>query len=139
MAEYGSSVDTSASPDRVWKVWSDTSTWGQWNPNVTTMDMSGPFQSGTHAVMNTPSGQHHQMTLLDVQPSKGFALETSVIPGTTFRFHCRIAPKGSGSTISQHVEVKGPLGFLGFMFGPNVSKEFPTLLQNLAKKAEATS
>ncbi len=88
--------------------------------------------------MNTPSDQHHKMKLLDVQPGKGFALETSVIPGTMFRFNCRIEANGSGSRVGQWVEVKGPLGFLGFMFGPNVSKEFGTLLRNLAKKAEAT-
>ncbi len=139
MAEYGESVESTASPDRVWKVWSDTSTWGEWNPNVTTMEMHGPFQSGTSAVMNTPSNQHHKMRLLDVEPGKGFALETSVIPGTTFRFNCRIEPSGTGSRLGQWVEVKGPLGFLGFMFGPNVSKEFGTLLRNLAKKAEATA
>jgi hypothetical protein len=87
--------------------------------------------------MNTPAGQHHQMNLLDVQPGKGFALETSVIPGTTFRFNCRIGSAGGKTTVGQWVEVKGPLGFLGFMFGPNVSKEFPTLLHNLAKRAES--
>ncbi len=36
--EYGTSVETTASPDRVWKIWSDMSTWGEWNPNVSTMD-----------------------------------------------------------------------------------------------------
>lgn len=139
MAEYGTSVETTATPEQVWKVWSDTSTWGEWNPNVTTMEMHGPFQSGTHAVMNTPSDQHHQMTLLDVQPGKGFALETRVIPGTLFRFNCRIGSAGGKTTVGQWVEVKGPLGFLGFMFGPGVSKEFPTLLNNLARKAESTA
>ncbi len=34
--EYGTSVETTASPDRVWKIWSDMSTWGEWNPNVST-------------------------------------------------------------------------------------------------------
>lgn len=138
MAEYGRTVETTASPDKVWKVWSDTSTWGEWNPNVTTMEMHGPFQSGTSAVMNTPAGQHHQMQLLDVVPGRSFALETRVIPGTLFRFNCRIDSAGGKTKISQHVAVKGPLGFLGFMFGPQVSKEFPTLLQNLAKKAESS-
>lgn len=139
MAEYGASVETTASPDRVWKVWSDTSTWGRWNPNVTTMEMHGPFQSGSTGVMNTPAGQHHKMRLVDVIPGKSFALETNVVPGTTFRFNCRIESAGGKTAISQHVQVKGPLGFLGFMFGPQVSKEFPTLLRNLAQKAESTS
>jgi hypothetical protein len=139
MAEYGDSVETVASPDQVWKVWSDMSTWGEWNPNVSTMDWQGGFQSGTTGVMNTRAGQHHNMKLLDVQPGRSFALETSVVPGTTFRFNCRIESADGKARISQHVEVKGPLGFLGFMFGPQVSKEFGTLLRNLAKKAESSS
>ena len=140
MAEYGETVETTASADRVWKVWSDTSTWGEWNPNVTTMDMNGPFESGSTGVMNTPSGQHHKMRLADVMPGRSFALETNVVPGTTFRFNCRIETVTGKTNIGQHVEVKGPLGpILGGMLGPQVSKEFGTLLRNLAKKAESGS
>ncbi len=143
MAEYGQAVETSASPEQVWRVWSDTSTWGQWNPNVTTMDLQGPFQTGSTAVMNTRAGQHHRMRLVDVSPGRSFALETNVVPGTTFRFNCRIDPPagaGAMTKISQHVEVKGPLGpVLGGMLGPQVSKDFGTLLRNLAKKAESGS
>jgi hypothetical protein len=137
MADYGESVETSATPAQVWKVWSDMSTWGTWNPNVSTMDWKGGFASGTTGVMNTKAGQHHQMTLMDVQPGKSFALETSVIPGTTFRFICRVDSASGKTSVGQWVQVKGPLGFLGFMFGPGVAKEFGTLLRNLAHKAEA--
>jgi len=139
MAEYGTSVETTASPDKVWKIWSDMSTWGEWNPNVSTMDWSGGFQSGTSGVMNTRAGQHHKMKLLDVAPHQGFALETSVVPGTTFHFNCRIGSTGGKITVGQWVEVKGPLGpVLGGMLGPQVSKEFGTLLSNLARKAESS-
>jgi hypothetical protein len=55
-----------------------------------------------------------------------------------FRFNCRIDPVGAETKIGQFVEVKGPLGpVLGGMLGPQVSKEFGTLLTNLAKKAES--
>jgi hypothetical protein len=138
MAEYGTSVETTASPDRVWKIWSDMSTWGDWNPNVSTMEWQGGFAQGTQGVMNTRAGQHHKMKLAEVQPGRFFALETSVVPGTTFRFNCRVEPAGAKTKISQMVEVKGPLGpILHGMLGPQVSKEFGTLLANLAKKAEA--
>ena len=138
MAEYGTSVESSAAPEKVWKIWSDMSTWGGWNPNVSTMDWHGGFVSGTEGVMNTRAGQHHKMKLLDVQPGRYFALETSVVPGTTFRFNCRVEPSGGKTKISQMVEVKGPLGpILQGMLGPQVSKEFGTLLANLAKRAEA--
>ena len=138
MAEYGTFAETSAPADAVWKIWSDMSTWGGWNPNVSTMDWQGGFQSGTTGVMNTRAGQHHKMKLLDVVPGRSFALETSVVPGTTFRFNCRIEPAGGKTRIGQWVEVKGPLGgVMGGMLGPQVSKEFGTLLANLAKAAEA--
>jgi hypothetical protein len=136
MAEYGTSVVSKAPADKVWKVWSDTSTWGEWNPNVDTMELHGAFASGSTAIMNTKAGQHHRMRIVDVQPGRFFALETNVIPGTMFRFNCRVEPVGAESKISQTVEVKGPLGFLGGMIGPGVSKEFGTLLSNLAQKAE---
>ena len=96
------------------------------------------FVSGSTGVMNTPSGQHHKMQLVDVQPGRSFALLTAVVPGTRFRFNCRVEPAGGGAKVSQTVEVGGPLGpILGGMLGPQVSKEFGTLLQNLTHKAEA--
>jgi len=115
------------------------STWGDWNPNVSTMEWSGGFQSGTTGVMNTRAGQHHKMKLLDVVPGTSFALETSVAPLTYFRFNCRIGSTGGKTTVGQWVEVKGPLGpIMGGMMGPQVSKEFGTLLSNLAKRAESS-
>jgi uncharacterized protein YndB with AHSA1/START domain len=138
MAEYGTSVESTAPPGKVWRIWSDMSTWGEWNPNVSTMDWQGDFESGTTGIMNTRAGQHHKMRLVDVEPGRSFALETSVVPGTMFRFNCSIEPQGDKTKISQTVEVKGPLGpILRGMLGPQVSKEFGTLLANLAKKAEA--
>ena len=139
MAEYGTSVVSTASADRVWKIWSDMSTWGEWNPNVSTMDWTGGFTQGSEGVMNTRAGQHHKMKLTEVQPGRFFALETRVVPGTVFHFNCRIDPVGGETKISQTVEVRGPLGpLLQGMMGPQVSKEFGTLLANLAKKAEAS-
>ena len=116
------------------------STWGEWNPNVSTMEWQGGFAQGSTGVMNTRAGQHHKMKLAEVQPGRFFALETSVIPGTTFRFNCRVDPLPGGKTkIGQTVEVNGPLGpILRGMLGPGVSKEFGTLLANLAKKAESS-
>jgi len=136
--EYGTSVETAASGDEVWKIWSDMSTWGEWHPNVSTMDWQGGFASGTTGVMNTRAGQHHKMQLADVQPGRSFALLTRVVPGTRFRFNCRIEPSGGKTRISQTVEVGGPLGpVMGGMIGPQVSKEFGILLGALAKRAEA--
>lgn len=137
--EYGTSVETGASLDKVWRIWSDMSTWGEWNPNVVTMDWVGAFAQGVTGVMHTRGGQHHKMQLVEVLPGRSFALETSVVPGTRFRFNCRVEPVGSKTKVSQTVEVRGPLGpIVGGMLGPQVAKDFGTLLSNLVRKAESS-
>jgi hypothetical protein len=114
------------------------STWGDWNPNVSTMEWTGGFVQGSEGIMNTKAGQHHKMKLADVQRGRSFVLETSVVPGTRFRFNCRVESAGGKTKISQSVEIKRPLGpIMQGMMGPQVSKEFPVLLANLARRAEA--
>ncbi|MDQ6691790.1 MAG: SRPBCC family protein, partial [Candidatus Dormibacteraeota bacterium] len=82
MSEYGKSREVSAPPERVWGIWTDTNTWKDWNPNVSSMDMPSPIAAGKKGVMNTPAGQHHIMEVIDVQPGMSFVLETAVIPGS---------------------------------------------------------
>src|SRR5258708_27364579 len=99
------------------------------------MEWSGGFQSGTGGGMNSRAGQQHKMKLLDVVPGQSFALETSVVPLTYFRFNCRIGSAGGKTTVGQWGEGKGPLRpIMGGVMGPQGSKEFGTLLGNLAKR-----
>jgi len=138
MATHERSVETSASPQAVWKLWSDTSTWQDWNPDVQAMTLNGPFVAGTTGTMKTKQGTR-QIVLSEVVPGRSFRLETTVIPLTRFLFDCRVASVPNGKTrVSQAVTVGGPLGGLvGGMMGKQVADTFPALLQGLARKAEA--
>ena len=130
MATQERSVETSASPQAVWKLWSDTSTWQDWNPDVQAMTLNGPFAAGTTGTMKTKQGTR-QIVLSDVVPGRSFRLETTVIPLTRFLFDCQVAAGPNGKTrVSQAVTVGGPLGGLvGGMMGKQVADTFPALLQ----------
>ena len=138
MAEHGRSRETAAPAEKVWSIWIDTGGWGEWNPNVTTMDMTPPVALGKEGVMNTPAGQHHRMKVIDFQPGRSFTLETSVIPLSRFQFTCSVAPAGGGSRISQTVKVVGPMGWLfDPLMGDQVARDFDKVLDGLAERAEA--
>ena len=139
MANNERSVETSATPQTVWKVWSDTPTWQEWNPDVQSMTLNGPFASGTTGTMVTKQGTR-QIQLTEVVPGRSFRLETTVIPLTRFAFECKVDGGSSGkTTISQAIRVGGPLGGLvGGMMARQIADTFPPLLQGLARKAEAT-
>jgi uncharacterized protein YndB with AHSA1/START domain len=137
MAIQERSVETTASPQTVWKIWSDTATWPEWNPDVQSMTLNGPFTAGTTGTMKTKQGTR-QIQLSEVVPGRSFRLETTVIPLTRFAFECQVATGRAGkTTISQGIRVGGPLGGLvGGMMGKQIADTFPALLQGLARKAE---
>ena len=138
MKTYARSRVTKATPERVWAIWSDVSTWKDWNSNVASMEIQGPFRKGTSLVMHTRAGRTHQMELTEVEAGRSFDLKTAVIPGTNFTFVCGVKPADGGSEISQGIRVGGPLGALfGPLIGDRVASTFTELLDGLAGAAEA--
>src|ERR1700694_1692815 len=126
MADNQRSVETSASAAAVWRVWSNAASWQEWNPDVQSMTLNGPFAAGTSGTMNTKQGTR-QVQLTDVVPGQSFRLETTVIPLTRFAFECQVLAGPAGqTTISQAIHVGGPLGGLvGGMMGRQIADTFP--------------
>jgi hypothetical protein len=137
MAAHGESLETQASPEKVWRIWSDTSTWPAWNPDVEAVSLDGPFATGTTGTMRTKSGGQHRIVIADVEPGRSFVLQSDGVPATRLLFRCEVAAAGAGSRISQSVALKGPLSFLfGPMIGPRIAGSFRPLLSGLAAAAE---
>jgi hypothetical protein len=138
LASNERSVETTASPQAAWKIWSDTSTWQEWNPDVQSMTLAGPFAAGTTGTMKTKQGTR-AIQLTEVVPGRSFRLETTVIPLTRFAFECKVSTGSGKTTLSQAIVVGGPLGGLvGGMMGKQIADTFPALLRGLARKAEGS-
>jgi polyketide cyclase/dehydrase/lipid transport protein len=138
MAAHSKSMEAQASPDRVWKIWSDVSTWPHWNPDVQAIEINGPFASGTTGTMTTRSGGSHAITLQGVEPGRSFRLETAAIPLTRFAFRCEVMPSGANaSTISQSLTMHGALApVFSAMMGKRIAESFEPILSGLKAEAE---
>ncbi len=139
MAEHGRTMEAGASPERVWRIWSDVSTWPAWNPDVLSIAIDGPFATGTTGRMTTKAGGTHAIALAAVQPGRSFRLETSPVPLGRFAFRCEVRPAGSGaSTISQSITIGGPLGPLySALMGGRIAASFEPILGGLKAAAES--
>lgn len=139
MAAHGRTLEAKASPERVWRIWSDVGTWPEWNPDVLSIAIDGPFASGTTGQMTTKAGGRHPITLRDVQPGRSFRLETSPIPLGRFDFRCEVGSAAAGAaTISQSITIGGPLGAVySAMMGPRIAAGFEPILAGLKAAAEA--
>lgn len=137
MSQASRAVETTASPEQVWLVWSDTSTWPAWNPDINWVKLEGPFADGTSGTMETKSGGKHNISLSGVQANREFTLTSDLpMPATKLHFRCAIEPTAAGSRISQGVTVKGLFGFMGGQIGARITPSFEPLLNGLKATVE---
>src|SRR5947209_5765390 len=88
VATHERSREADAPAERVWRIWSDPSTWPSWNPDVVSISLDGPFAAGTTGKMTTKAGGTHTIRLAEVQEGRSFQLETAPVPLATFTFRC---------------------------------------------------
>src|SRR5438132_14213679 len=50
------SIETSAAPEEIWRLWADVADWPEWNGDIERIELIGPFAAGSRIVM-TPIGQ----------------------------------------------------------------------------------
>jgi hypothetical protein len=49
------SIETTAAPEQVWRLWADVARWPDWNDDIERIELIGPFAAGSKIVM-TPIG-----------------------------------------------------------------------------------
>ena len=94
MKTYGVSRSTTASPERVWSLWSDPNNWSCWNSGIKAAQLDGPLANGTNGKMTTNRDTTHDVTFSNVAQGRGFSMTMSGPPGATFVFSCEITPDG---------------------------------------------
>jgi uncharacterized protein YndB with AHSA1/START domain len=130
-------VDTPASPEAVWRLYSDVATWPSWDDAVQRVTLDGPFEPGAVGTFKLHGQDPLEFRLLEVQPQRGFMDETS-IPGGVVRFRHRIEPLDDGQVRLTHaVEIEAPAP-VAEQIGTLITDGVPETMIRLAELAEAT-
>jgi hypothetical protein len=131
------SLEVNAAPEAAWRLWSDTATWPDWNPDVLSVNLDGPLAVGASGTMTTTT-RTHPIRIVGVEQGRSFQLEARVIPLTRFEFRCEVTPlSGDSCRISQCVTVKGPASILlARPMSRQIAATFPPILEGLKTAAE---
>ncbi len=133
MWTHEESIDTTATPARIWKLFSDVAGWKKWNAGIENIEIHGPFAKGTTFSMQPPGADAFMSTLIDVKENEVFSDET-IIDQTRVTVYHRIVPAASGhNRIVYSTEITGPSAA---EFGPMVTGDFQTVLMALKTLAE---
>lgn len=137
MWEYEHSVETAATPEALWRHWSDMATWPQWNDGIEAIDVEGPFEVGTTFTMTPPADESIRMRLVEIKPGESFTDEMDA-GNFVVRTEHRLEPAAGGLTrIVYRTEITGEAAdHIGPELGPQITADFPAVLAALAKRAE---
>ena len=133
MWTHEASIETTAKPAQIWRLFADVQGWKQWNNGIERIELLGPFAAGTSFSMQPPGSEPFTSTLVDVKENELFVDET-LIDGTRVLVTHRLMPLPSGGTrIVYGTEITGPAAA---EFGPMVTGDFDEMLAALKRLAE---
>ncbi len=102
------SAEIPHSPEAVYRLWSDPSTWPAWDPDVAAVEFSGPVIRGSSGRMRPTSGPETTFTVTELVSNRSVT-DVSGLPGAALWFHHEVMPRATGSVASVTVGITGPL------------------------------
>ena len=131
------SVETSAKAQAVWQLWADVERWAEWNAGVDRIELRGPFDVGSTILMTPPGDDTVELRITEAVEPELFVDEAD---GGDFlvRTTHRVEDAGDErSRITYRMEITGPAAeTVGPEIGPEISGDFPQVLEALAARAE---
>jgi uncharacterized protein YndB with AHSA1/START domain len=131
------SVETSASPEAVWRLWSDIPRWPEWNADLSQAELEGEFSEGSTIRMTSNDGEAVELRIAEALEPERFVDEAE-LGGITVRTTHKVEPAGPKRLrMVYRMEITGPdAGTVGAEVGPRISGDFPEVLEELARRAE---
>jgi hypothetical protein len=132
------SIETSAAPEEIWRLWADVAGWPQWNADIERIELVGPFVAGSRIVM-TPHGEEPiELRIAEAVEPELFVDEAEMGEIVVRTIH-RVGPlDGERARVTYRMEITGPAAdTLGPQIGPEISGDFPQTLAALVERAES--
>jgi hypothetical protein len=130
------SIETAASPEAIWRLWSEVATWPDWNADIERIAISGPFAVGSTISMK-PIGQDTvELRIAEVSEPDLFIDEADLGDVVVRTVH-RIDPLAGGrNRVTYRMEISGSAAdTVGPKLGPEISSDFPETLSGLVEQA----
>ena len=131
------SVQISAKPADIFKLYADVNGWPKWDPEVVESSLSGAFTAGAVGEIKPKGGPKSKIEFVEVKPDVAFTARCK-LPLCVMTFEHQLVPKGSTTTATHRVVFSGFLAPLfGRIIGTGIQKTLPATMEGLKRAAEA--
>ncbi len=137
MWTYEYTINTSASIESIWNLYSDVTTWPSWDRANEYTTIDGPFRTGATGEMKFIGQDPLKYSLVEVRPKQFFADEVD-LGDFTIRFEHHLSSKGPVVTLTDRVIISGPAAeVVGPDLGPKITADIPDQLNAIIELAIA--
>jgi uncharacterized protein YndB with AHSA1/START domain len=137
MWEYEHSIETTATPEALWRHWADMAAWPEWNDGIEKIEVGGPFAVGTRFTMTPPGDDPIEMRLVEIEPGELFTDEMDAGDFVVRTAHRLERVDGGRIRVVYRTEITGPAADqVGPELGPAITADFPEVVAALVARAE---
>lgn len=130
---------TTASPERIWKIWTDVKNWKQWDVMLREALLKGSFQKNVQGVLIPEKGPRAGFTVTSCDPNFSYTVTTR-LPLTQIHIHRFLGYHNMKTTFTHEIWVEGPLSWMWWrLIGHNAASRLSQTMKNVKQLAEAES
>ncbi|WP_255518188.1 SRPBCC family protein [Fulvivirga sp. M361] len=128
--------ETSASPEKIWSIWTDVPHWKQWDSGLKDATLEGAFTINSKGVITSLEGRRSKFKIIAFEKGRSYTLKTKLPLGSLYVK--RYLNSDKGKTVFTHeVWFKGlTKGIFARAFGSKFRNMLPEVLDNIKRRAE---
>ncbi len=131
-------IETTASPAQIWRVWEDVETWKDWDHEIEFSQIDGPFESGTRGQLKMLRSPILKTQIKQCKPLRSYVFEAKLFLAKSVSTSI-IDQRGSKIYVTFINEIRGPLAFLYILLiGRSIKDKTPKEMKEMLKKACVT-
>jgi uncharacterized protein YndB with AHSA1/START domain len=132
------SIETTAAPEQVWRLWADVAGWPEWNGDIERIELLGPLAAGSRIVMTPFEAEPVELRIAEAVEPELFVDEAHLDELVVRTIHRIRRIDADHARVTYRMEITGPAAdTLGPQIGPEISGDFPQTLRGLVALAEA--
>ncbi len=134
------SVITSATPEQIWRLWTDVNNWKQFDERLEYSQLidNAQFSEGASGVIKSAGAPRTRFKLLNVIPNQSFTERLYVPLWQSIDLKRRVEINAKGQTVFTHeVHFNGPLRFFVHLASAKAfKKDLPLVMTKMKELAE---
>lgn len=133
---FSANLSTTASPEKIWQIWTDVPQWHQWDSGLKSARIKGDFSKGTKGKLKPDKGPASTFRIVEFTDGQSYTFATGLPFGRLYvkRY---LSVCGTTTCFTHEVWFTGPLKkWYARKLGVRYQEILPQVLQNIKTIAE---